>query len=431
MWLFRKEWRELIASRAWWAMLACIGPLVGLSFISAVRDYAEISAGAGSSCGIVCAPLIGIWTPTFGAYEIAAIFLLPFVAIRLVSGDQLSGALKLELQRPLPAIVRLGVKAAVLFAGWMIAGLAALAALVMWRAYGGSVSLPEILVAVAGHWLNGALVIALAVAVASMTEHPSTAAIITLAITIGTWMIDFEAAVHGGFWEQLAAFTPASMVSQFQHGLVQTNVVLAALTIVGAGLAVGAIWMRLAVPISRRALETVTVLLFAGALAGMFSLVRGSWDVSESRQNSFPEADQEALERLATPVTITMHLSPQDPRRLMFERGPLAKLRRTVPRLVVKQVSRTSSGLFEQADPGYGEITYEMNGKSLMNRAVTDEAALETIFDLTGAPPDEGNESEFSGHPLVARPSRAGTIFYGVWPAAVLGLGLLVTRRNG
>src|SRR5678816_4312718 len=160
VWLFRKEWRELVSSRAWWAMLACVGPLVGLSFISAVRDYAEVSAGAGIGCGIVCVPLVGIWTPTFGAYEIAAIFLLPFVAIRLVSGDHLSGALKLELQRPLSPMLRLGVKMAVLLAGWMLAGLAALVALVMWRIYGGSISLPEILVAVAGHWLNGALVIA-------------------------------------------------------------------------------------------------------------------------------------------------------------------------------------------------------------------------------------------------------------------------------
>jgi hypothetical protein len=319
----------------------------------------------------------------------------------------------------------------VLLAGWMLAGLAALVALVMWRIYGGSISLPEILVAVAGHWLNGALVIALAIAVASMTEHPSTAAIITLAITIGTWMIDFEAAVHGGGWEQLATFTPAAMVARFQHGLVQANLLLAGLTIVAAGLAVGAIWIRLGVPVRRRALETVTVLLFAGALAGSVSLVRGSWDVSESRQNSFPEADEEALEHLATPVTITMHLSPQDPRRLQFERGPLAKLRRVVPRLVVRQVSRTSSGLFEQADSGYGEIIYEVNGRSQVNRGVTDEAALETIFDLTGSAPNEGAETEFAGHPLVARPSRAATVFYGVWPAGVLGLALLVTRRSG
>src|SRR5215467_4003967 len=42
-WLLQKEWRELMSSRSWWVMLALIGPLVGVSFISAVRSYAEAS----------------------------------------------------------------------------------------------------------------------------------------------------------------------------------------------------------------------------------------------------------------------------------------------------------------------------------------------------------------------------------------------------
>ena len=64
-----------------------------------------------------------------------------------------------------------------------------------------------------------ALTIALAAAAASITEHPSTAAIVTLAVTVGTWIVDFLAAVYGGVWERIAAFTPAAMVGAFQHGL--------------------------------------------------------------------------------------------------------------------------------------------------------------------------------------------------------------------
>jgi len=100
-WLLRKEWRALIASRAWWVMLVLIGPLVGVSFISAVRTYAELSGlnGAAAGVGEACSPLIGVGAPTFSACELAAAFLLPFVAIRLVAGDRQSGAPKLELQR--------------------------------------------------------------------------------------------------------------------------------------------------------------------------------------------------------------------------------------------------------------------------------------------------------------------------------------------
>src|SRR4029077_1423937 len=120
------EGRELVASRAWWMMLLLVGPLVGVSFISAVRTYPELSGYGGTAEGVgeAFSPLIGIWAPTFSACELAAAFLLPFVGIRLVSGDKQSGALKIELQHRMSAFGRIGAKAAILFAGWLIASLA-------------------------------------------------------------------------------------------------------------------------------------------------------------------------------------------------------------------------------------------------------------------------------------------------------------------
>jgi len=110
VWLLKKEYRELVASRAWWVMLLAMGPLVGVTFISAVRTYAEASGLNGTSAGVgeAFSPLIGVWAPTFSACEVAAVFLLPFVGIRLVSGDRQSGALKIELQHPMSAFTRVG-----------------------------------------------------------------------------------------------------------------------------------------------------------------------------------------------------------------------------------------------------------------------------------------------------------------------------------
>src|SRR4051812_47703988 len=198
-WLLEKEWRELLASRAWWVMLALIGPLVGVSFISAVRTYAESSGYGGSAEGVgeAFSPLIGVWAPTFSACELAAAFLLPFVAIRVMAGDKQSGALKLELQQPLSPFWRVGAKAAVLFAAWLIASMPAFIAVVLWRSYGGTIYAPELGAVVAGHVLNAGLTIAVASAAASLTDHPSTAAIVTLSVTVGTWIVNFIAAVQG------------------------------------------------------------------------------------------------------------------------------------------------------------------------------------------------------------------------------------------
>src|ERR1044071_1708716 len=142
--LFAKEWRELMASRAWWVMLAAMGPLVGMSFISAVTAYGELSGVNGTAAGVgeAFSPLIGIWAPTFSACELAAAFLLPFVAIRLVSGDKRSGGLKLELQHPMPAMLRMSAKGLVLMGGWLIASLPPLIAIMLWKSYGGSVYVP-------------------------------------------------------------------------------------------------------------------------------------------------------------------------------------------------------------------------------------------------------------------------------------------------
>lgn len=132
-----KEWRELLASRSWWIMLVLVGPLVGVSFISAVGTYAEASGLNGTAAGVgeAFSPLVGIWAPTFSACELAAAFLLPFVAIRLVAGDRQTGALKIELQQRLPALARITAKAVVLLVGWLLASVAPLLAIALWRSF--------------------------------------------------------------------------------------------------------------------------------------------------------------------------------------------------------------------------------------------------------------------------------------------------------
>ena len=122
-WLLAKEWRELWSARAWWLMLLAAGPLVGLSFINSVQQYAELSGLNGTADGVgeAFSPLVGVWAPTFSSFELVAAFLFPFVVIRVVGGDRQSGALKIELQQPLSPFARVGAKAAVLGAGWLIA----------------------------------------------------------------------------------------------------------------------------------------------------------------------------------------------------------------------------------------------------------------------------------------------------------------------
>ena len=430
-WLVRKEWRELMASRAWWVMLALTGPLVGVTFTSVVRTYADVSDGAGAGCGAVCDPLVGIWGPTFGAYEIAAVFLLPFVAIRLVAGDRQSGALKLELQRPMPAISRLAIKTLVLLAGCGLAALAAVTALGLWMSYGGAVYWPELAVVGIGYFLNAGLTIAITTVAATIAEHPSTAAILTLGFTVGTWIIEFAAAIRGGIWTDLARFTPSSMIAIFQHGLLPVGTVLVALSLTVGGLFVAAAWLRLHESPRRRLLRSLVLVAATTLVAWTFSHVTMTRDFSEGRLNSFPAADQAALARIGQPIRIEAHLAPEDPRRLDLERHALAKLRRAVPAVKVAFVSRTTTGLFEQADPSYGEIRYDVGPRQVVGRATTEDAVLEAIYEAAEIEPDHDSDPAFMGHPLVTRPTGAGLAFYGVWPSLAALAAWLATRQRG
>ena len=225
--------------------------------------------------------------------------------------------------------------------------------------------------------MNAGLTIALAAATASVAEHPSTAAILTLGVTVGTWILNFIAAVHGGAWERAADYTPTAMVAEFQHGLVRLDVALTAVAFAAAGLVLAAIWMRIGTPIRRRVHESAALAAATAAVVFACTFATASWDLSESRGNSFSRADEAALRQLDKPLRLEVHLAPEDPRRFDLETRAISKLRRTVPSLQVRYVSATSTGLFEQTSAHYGEIWYELAGRKMVSRTTTVEGVLE------------------------------------------------------
>ena len=74
----------------------------------------------------------------------------------------------------------------------------AASALPLWLALGGHLYLPETLDLVFGHVLYGVLIGAIALFSASISESAATAAIIALAFTIGSWVLDFALAGQPG-----------------------------------------------------------------------------------------------------------------------------------------------------------------------------------------------------------------------------------------
>src|SRR5689334_6105009 len=320
--LLAKEFRELLASRAFWLLLLFVGFLVGHSFITAVGLYAEMSGSGGPAAlpqGL--SPLDGVLVPTWGAYDLAATLLFPFVAIRMVSSEKESGALKLLLQLPGTLGSKLAAKGLVLLFAWLVAWLPGIVAIILWRSYGGHTYAPETWNLLLGHLLRGLLSGGLGVAAAALADGAASAAIITLAFTVGTWALDFVAAGRGGFVQQLASYTPTAALRSFEQGLLRFNAVAVIVLLSCAGFAFAAIWLNSGHTIGERLLRVVLVVVVAaGAVWGGANL-RTTRDVSENRRNSFSVADEAALGRIDQPLKITIFLSPEDPRLTDFEQN--------------------------------------------------------------------------------------------------------------
>jgi ABC-type transport system involved in multi-copper enzyme maturation permease subunit len=420
--LLAKEFRELFTTRAFWLLLLVVGLLAGHGFITAVQLYAEMSGNGGPAAlpqGL--SSLDGVLVPTWGAYDLAATLLFPFVAIRMISAEKESGALKLLLQLPGSLLTKLTVKSFVLLCAWMIAWLPGIVAIVLWRSYGGHVYAPETLNLLLGHLLRGLLSGALAVAFAALTESAASAAIVTLAFTVGTWALDFIAAGRGGVVQQLASYTPTAALRSFEQGLLRFNVLLVMLLLSCAAIGVAAIWLDTGRAFRSRLARSLLLLLVAAGLIWGAASVRRSWDVSENRRNSFSAADEAVLRGIDQPLKVTVFLAPEDPRLTDFEQNVLRKLGRSLPRLDVEYAATSRSGLFESGEDHYGEIWYELGGQKAVDRSTIEEVVLDQIYQLAHvSSPERATDDGFPGYPLAAQPKYATAFFYLLWPLLVI-----------
>ena len=417
-----KDCRELFGSTSFALLLLAAGPLTGMSFIAAVHAYAEASGGLALAAAL--SPLDGMLVPTFGAYDLLITFLAPFVAIHLVATEKSSGALALLLQSPLRLRTQIASKMIALLAGWLICLLPAAAALVLWRAYGGHLFLPETAALLLGHTLRYLLTCSLAIAAAAIWNSAASAAIAVLSFTIGTWALDFFATGRGGWLAAAAGYTPQAMLRQFERGLLHFGVVAASLLLSTALLAAAAVFLdlRRRTRVLRAAVAVIVIALAATAVTRS----AGSVDLSEDRRSSFSPADERLLRSIDAPVTIRLHLAAEDPRANDYERNVLTKLRRTLKDLRVEYPYAGRSALFEN-DERYGTIVYRVRGKETVSRSTTEEIVLDELEPLAGLTPPERGESPYPGYPLNASPRGAATLFYVVWPLLVAAA--VIARR--
>ena len=428
--LLAKELAEIVSGRALWAMLLLVCPLVGYSFVQAVSLYGEASLGAEASPVLArsLSPFDGVLVPSFGAFYVAVTLLFPFVAIRVLGQEKESGALRLLVQLPYRPSVLIGAKLAAVAAAWVLCSVPALSALIVWRLLGGHLAPAETLTLLFGHLLYGLLVGAIALFAAALTESAATAAILALAVTIGSWVLDFTLAGRPGLLAWLAQLSLTQVLHAFEQGLLSASLVLGISAAI-AGLAVlTSVWLPPGVALRVKLTRSVACIAATAAVIAAASQIRVAIDVTEDGRNSFSPADERLLASLAMPLTATVRLAPEDPRYVDLQRAIFSKLARVMPHFTVRLASPHAFAASGN-DESYGEIEYAYGARRDVSRSTSPREILPLIYGLADLPPPAAAPGDdYPGYPLAASAAPALPWFFGALPLLIL-VGWFLVRR--
>jgi len=403
--LLTKELAEIMSGRALWTMLLLICPLIGFSFTEAVSLYSEASAAASQSAAATTSlsPLDGILVPTFGSFYVAVTLLFPFVAIRVLGHEKESGALRLLVQLPYRPSTLIRAKLMAIIAGLALASIPLLSTLVIWALLGGHLAASETINLLFGHALYGLLVGAIALFAATISDSSATAAIVILAITIGSWVLDFTLAGRPGLTAWVAQMSLTQILHPFEQWLLSAGLVLGVLAVIGGFAVLSTIWLPPGKPPRIKLARSVPCVFATIVALGLAAQVRASVDVTEDRRNSFSQADQKLLATLRLPLVVTVALAPEDPRYTDLRRNVLGKLERAMPNvsIVLANVGRNQTG---KSDEAYGQIEYVYGGRSDVSRSTSPREILPLLYALAGIERPTPNQGlEYPGYPLVAK----------------------------
>jgi len=421
--LFAKELREIAGGRALWTLLLLACPLIGYSFFQSMSLYGEASAAAVNSPVLATSlsPLDGILVPTFGSFYVAVTLLFPFVAIRVLGEEKQSGALRLLVQLPYRTITLVGVKLAAVFCAWLLCAIPVLSSVLAWWMVGGHLSPAETLTLFSGHLLYGLLIGAVALFAASITESSATAAIVTLAFTVGSWVLDFTIAGRPGWLEWLAHLSLTQVIRTFEQGLLSVGLIAGVAVAICGFAALAAISLPPGVAIREKLKRSAVCVSAATAALLLVSQFKTSIDVTEDRRNSFAVADANQLAKLAEPLAVTVHLAPEDPRYIDLQRNVLAKLERTMPHVSIRLATTRQSFASSAGDEAYGEIEYRYGTRQDTSRSTSPREILPLIYGLARVQsPAPIPSAEFPGYPLVTDGAFSLLWFLAVLPILIV-----------
>jgi hypothetical protein len=436
--MIRRELAIALRARVTWVIGSLAAVLIGHGLVLAIDLYSAASRSAEASLLMVreMDPLAGVIRPTLGGLDFALALLAPIVAVRPIAVEK-------ERRTFGPLCLRVGSHASVLgyksLAALSAVGLFAAPAVVLvlaFRALGGHVDGIEMLAVAIGETLRIGLVVAISAAAAAWTRTVAQAASVAIIVSISSWAIDAAEGFAALAWlGGASSWSIERRVAPFLRGVVPLGSVLWLLAATGGALALALVGARFDWPLRRRALTGVAVGVATVALLVLAARVKKAYDWSEERRSSLPPAAVEGLRALPQTITIEVLLDRDDSRRRQLESDVLAKLALARSDLVVRMpldAARVTEGL---RDERYGVIVVDVGGNRRETRSTSRREIVTLVFEAAGQSLPSWAQAPYRGYPTViegARRSATLALAYGIVPALMLALGLLLSRgRSG
>jgi len=432
--LCRRELGIVLGARVTWLVLAASALLVGHSFVLAIDLFSAASRSAAAFVLMAreMDPLAGVVRPMLGGLQLAASVLLPLIAARglaLERERRSYGALAIAVGGTTRVVAAKCLAAAVAPCLMLLpVGLS----LALFVGFGGHVAARETTVALTGHWLHGLAIVAVSVAAAAATRTFAQAALLGIAVSLGSWAVDAGEGFAALAWlGRLEWVSVSERLQPFEQGVLSLGATgwLLSLTIGALAVAISAARFTDGL---RRALPVLAILAVLGAALWMFGNLSRAYDASEQQRMSLPPSVIKALRALEQPIRIEVWLDRDDGRRAQFERDALAKLRLARPDLTLIYPLDGLDRPNEAArDADYGRIVLRV-GKALRQTRSTSRRELITLlFEAAGRVLPDWSQPQYSGYPVVidgwARTLLA-TAAYGLIPGVFLIGGWLLTR---
>jgi ABC-2 type transport system permease protein len=434
--MWRRELAIAFGARVTWVAAAIAALVVGHGFVLAIDLYTAASRAALASTLMrrELDPLAGVVRPTLGGCQLAVAVLVPVIAARLLAVEKernTFGAAALVARSP-GRVALTKVVSALAVASLVLAGPVVLS--LVFVVIGGHLDAPELVLALSGHVLHGALVATVSIAAAAWTRTVAQATTLAIVVSLTSWALEAGEGFAALAWlGPLESASVSRQLAPFEAGIIHVGALLWFASAIG-GMA-SAAWLGARFdldPKTRTFGGVALVIAISGGLA--FSMrVQQAHDWTELGRASLPPAAVAELRAIPDRIEIEVWLDREDSRRRQLERDALAKLRlaRSDIRIVTPLDEVAAAPV--KRDEQYGRIVIRVGGQERETRSTSRRELVTLIFETLSRPLPDWFQPAYPGYPLVVEGWRRslvrGVAYLGL-PGLLLSIGWLSSHRR-